>query len=93
MTRKILSLMLIAMIAWPAFAQKKKKFELDFYGFVRVDGFYNSRKNVESIEGVFSLYPMGPSYDADGKDLNAVPDAGIFAISTRLGLDVKGPDF
>lgn len=85
--------MLIVMIAWPAVAQKKKKFELDFYGFVRVDGFYNSRKNVESIEGIFSLYPMGPSYDADGKDLNAVPDAGIFAISTRLGLDVKGPDF
>lgn len=44
------------------------------------------------IDGNFYLYPLDKSFDADGKDLNATPNGSFYTFTSRLGLDVTGPD-
>jgi hypothetical protein len=63
-----------------------------FYGFVRSELFYNSRKNVEAVDGTFHLYPLDKSFDAKGNDLNASPNSSLYAFATRFGVDFRGPD-
>ncbi|MDD3321847.1 MAG: hypothetical protein PHS59_10430 [Paludibacter sp.] len=60
-----------------------------FYGFVRNDIFYNSRQNVESTDGAFHLFPK-PVELLDGKDKNAVSQAEMLSVATRLGMDITG---
>lgn len=71
---------------------QKKNFDYNIYGFVRGDIYYNSRSNVEAVNGLFYLYPKDILPDTDGKDLNASSNGGFYTFTTRLGLDVKGPD-
>lgn len=59
------------------------------YGFVRSDFYYNSRQNVEAIDGAFHLYPK-PVELSEGKDKNAIPGAEMISVATRLGIDFKG---
>ncbi len=59
------------------------------YGFVRSDFYYNSRQNVEAIDGAFHLLPK-PVDLFEGKDKNAVPGAEMISVATRLGVDFKG---
>ncbi|MFV0272060.1 MAG: hypothetical protein ACK5HZ_10395 [Macellibacteroides fermentans] len=68
-----------------------KDFSYKFYGRVRTDVFYNSRHNVESVEGAFFMYPKDVQLDPNGEDLNAVSNSGDFIFCTRLGLDITGP--
>ncbi len=74
----------------PATAQIKN-FTYKFYGFVRGDLFYNSRQNVDAIDGNFYLYPMDKDLDEDGKDINASPNSSFYTFTTRLGVDLTGP--
>ncbi len=71
---------------------QKKDFSYKFYGQVRTDLFYNSRANVESVDGLFYMFPKDIQKDKNGKDLNGRSNSSFYALYTRLGLDVKGPD-
>jgi len=62
------------------------------YGFVRAEGFYNSRSNVDVCDGLHYMYPKDHQYDSNGKDINSISDNGFYSYNTRLGLDLKGPD-
>ena len=62
-----------------------------FYGFVRNDFFYNSRKNEESGDGTFNFYPK-PIELSNGIDKNAEPSSGMLSINTRFGLNITGED-
>ncbi|MDR1624684.1 MAG: hypothetical protein LBS04_06905 [Tannerellaceae bacterium] len=73
------------------FAQKKN-FIYTFYGFVRGDAYYNSRNNVEAVDGNFYLYPLDKEPDADGNDLNNNPSSTFYTFTTRFGLDMTGPN-
>ncbi|OAV69996.1 hypothetical protein Barb6XT_00132 [Bacteroidales bacterium Barb6XT] len=84
--------LLISLFSLASASAQKKDFAYTFYGFVRGDLFYNSRANVAPVDGNFYLYPMPEALDADGKDLNAVPNGSFYSFTTRLGLDVKGPN-
>jgi len=64
------------------------KFKL--YGFVGNDFFYNSRLNQESTDGMISLFPKPIDLNADGIDKNAVSQAEMLSINTRIGLDING---
>lgn len=88
MIRKVFLSVLTLFIFLSAYAQEKPTFNL--YGLVRGDLYINSRKNVDALGGTFSLFPLRQSYDAQGKDLNAVPDLHFSSVSTRLGVDVQG---
>ena len=60
------------------------------YGFVRNDFYFNSRINTESIDGLFYLYPKPISLNPAGVDLNAVPQAEMLSVNTRIGVDFDG---
>lgn len=62
---------------------------LKFYGFVRNDIYFNSRQNVESIDGCFHLFPK-PIELLANKDKNATPQIEMLSVATRLGLDITG---
>ncbi len=86
-------IMLIWAAAWCAMASAQQgDFKLKPYGSVRADLFYNSRANVESVDGLFYLFPKNHAYDADDKDLNADAQGSLYMLYTRLGLDVAGPE-
>ena len=90
MTRCLVSCIML-LIVTPFYAQKKN-FDYDFYGFVRGDLYSNSRQNEEVVDGLFYLLPKPEVFDANGKDLNATPNSNFYVLTTRLGLDLKGPD-
>ena len=89
--RKTILLLCCVSIFLPAMSQKKN-FDYSFYGFVRGDLYYNSRSNNEVVDGLFYLFPKDKLYDADGKDLNGKPSSSFYTFTTRLGLNIKGPD-
>jgi hypothetical protein len=89
--RKIIFILCCTAIFYGVNAQKKN-FDYRFYGFVRGDIYGNSRSNIEVVDGLFYLYPKDVSYDADGNDLNATPNGSFYTFTTRLGLNIKGPD-
>jgi len=59
------------------------------YGFVRSELYYNSRQNVEALDGLFNFFPK-PVELLAGNDKNDVPNSQMLAISTRLGIDFTG---
>lgn len=69
-----------------------KDFTYHFYGFIRGDLFYNNRANVAPVDGNFYLYPKDRILDANGKDINEVANGSFYTFTTRLGLDIKGPN-
>jgi hypothetical protein len=83
-------LTLAASVAMPVSAQiKDLKFK--FYGRIRVDAFYNSRTNQETMDGLFNLFPLDRNLDADGRDLNAQPNDYFYCMTTRFGTNITGP--
>ena len=71
-------------------AQSTPKYEL--YGFIRNDFYFNSRQNVEVIDGIFHMFPKPNVPDANGKDINNVAQAEMITVASRLGLNVNGPE-
>ncbi len=72
---------------------QNKDISLKWYGKVEADWYYNSRSNVEGMEGLFLVYPKDKQLDKNGKDLNASQTASTYVMETRLGLDIAAPDF
>lgn len=72
-------------------AAQNSDFKFKLYGRVRADLFYNTRANEETVDGLFYMYPKNHSYDADGNDLNSEPQGNLYALYTRIGLDIAGP--
>ena len=87
MTRCI-SIIIIFLISFSftSFAQKDNKFSFDVYGILDMQGFYNDRKTYSAIDGLFSLYPLSPSYDANQNDLNSKDNSNFSVAASRLGV-------
>ena len=61
------------------------------YGFVRSDWYYNSRQNVEALDGLFNILPKPRVVDKlTGEDTNATPGSEMLSVASRLGLDFTG---
>lgn len=84
-------LWLVCIFPFVSVSSQKKEFTYNFYGFVRGDLFYNSRANVAPVDGNFYMYPLDRDLDANGKDINAVPNGTFYSFTTRFGLDMTGP--
>lgn len=89
---RYLALISLSLLTITPLCAQKKNMDYSFYGFIRGDLYYNSRQNSESVDGLFYLFPKPEVYDASGKDLNAKPNSSFYTFTTRLGLDIKGPD-
>jgi len=68
----------------------ERKMSLSFSGFVKNDFITDTRRNAEAVDGLYTLWPLKPEWDAEGKDLHAVPSARMFNISTRFSARLSG---
>ncbi len=89
---KRLTLLFLSVLVYCSATAQKKNFTYDFYGFVRGDLFYNSRANQAPVDGNFYLYPLDKQPDAEGNDLNATPNGSFYTFTTRLGINMTGPN-
>jgi hypothetical protein len=65
----------------------------EIYGFIRNYFTYDSRSCVQSNEGLFNMLPNDVKPGATpGEDLNAIPSVRFLSMTTRLGLNVSGPE-
>ncbi|HOE39998.1 MAG TPA: hypothetical protein PLG05_00560 [Bacteroidales bacterium] len=75
------------------FGQKdEKQFGVKFSGYVKNDFYYDTREVVNGREGHLLFWPKAPSYDAEGKDINAHGSFHFLSIQTRLTGNITGPD-
>jgi hypothetical protein len=75
-------------IAFSTLAIAQETTKLKVYGFVSNDFFYNSRQNVEMVDGVIQLFPKPIELNTAGVDKNAVAQAEMISVDTRLGIDL-----
>lgn len=76
-----------------SFAQEEKpapKAELKWYGFVRNYFTFDTRESKAGTDELYYYLPLDESIQADGTDINEHPTMKWSAITSRLGLDVKG---
>jgi hypothetical protein len=73
--------------------QKPNPYELEIYGFVRNDFTFDSRKTLASVGELFNFIPMDNNFNTAGDDLNAIPSTRLLAVVSRLGFNVKSPEF
>ena len=79
-----------------------RKPRVSLYGFVRNYFNYDSRNTYTVLGGEFNMLPYDESWNGtqeqcdalgiDRVDLNAVPQAHLLALTTRVGLKLEGPD-
>lgn len=90
---RIFFLFLIFLLVSPVSAQEiqtAKGIKIGFSGFVKNDFIVDSRRNEESIDGLYTLWPKKPEYDANGNDLNAKSSVRMLSISSRIGARFSG---
>jgi hypothetical protein len=82
------------LIVGHSYAQEteEKKIKIEASGFIKSDIYFDSRQNVEVLEGLLHLFPKDELYDANGKDINGKSSLGIVDISSRLRGKISGPD-
>ena len=74
-------------------ANAQKKFDFKFYGFIRNYACFDTRESYTSNSEQFYYMPKDEKFDADGKDLNERQNMMLLSITTRLGLNITGPEF
>ncbi|MBQ5751693.1 MAG: hypothetical protein IIV89_02475, partial [Bacteroidaceae bacterium] len=94
MKRKIFLAALMALFIGGTNAQEaKEKTTFKFYGFIRNYACYDTRESYTSNSEQFYYMPKNVDYDDAGNDLNARENIMLLSITTRLGLNISGPQF
>jgi len=68
------------------------KIQKNIYGYVKNDIFWDSRQTVAAREGHFLLFPTPIVEDADGNDINAVPNFNFLSVQSRFGVKISDFD-
>ncbi len=71
--------------------QAKKDFSIDYSGFIRWDGFYNTRQTAAAREGLLYLYPSPVKLNDQQVDENADPQINMLSVFTRGAIKVQAP--
>ena len=75
------------------YAQDAPKVSVKPYGFVRNYLNFDSRKTYTVIGGEYNMIPYRDSWNLEGTaDLNAVSHIQLQALTTRIGLNLAGPE-
>ncbi len=92
--KRLLLLFVVFLLLTSLYAQENQDSPIDisFSGFLRTDAWYDSREQVEALEGLFMLYPKNEMLDFNGNDIHAHDNINLLAISTRLRTQITGPD-
>jgi hypothetical protein len=90
--RNFFSILLFLIIPILSYAQGESSFGIKIGGYVKNDIIFDSRQTISLRQGHFLLFPKGPQYDVNGKDINAKASFHILAIQTRLKGVITAPD-
>jgi hypothetical protein len=90
--RYIILLLLLASSQVFGQESEEKKIKIEASGFIKSDIYFDSRQNVEALEGLLHLFPKDVNYDENGNDVNAKSSVGIVDISSRIRGKISGPD-
>lgn len=71
---------------------KEKPVEVKISGFIMNNMVFDTRKNLDAIDGLVLLYPLPESPDVNGDDLNKVPNMTLLSLASRLKFGITGPD-
>ncbi len=82
---------LMAMFFGGAKAQEKPSVKL--YGFIRNYACFDTRESLTSNSEQFYYMPKDKFIDPNGKDINEQPNMMLLSITTRLGVNITGPEF
>lgn len=72
---------------------QEKQFSIKPYGFVRNYACFDTRESFTSNSEQFYYMPKDYNRDIYGDDLNQKANMMLLSITTRLGLDITGPEF
>lgn len=73
-------------------APAEKEWDVSWYGFIRTDYIWDSRKSAQVREYNLNLYPLDQALDVNGTDLNDTGASNFLSVVSRLGTKVKGPN-
>ena len=73
--------------------KRTKEWEASLYGWARIEYNFDSRQSAYTREYNLNLYPLDEKMDVNGKDINAASASNFLAITSRVGINFKGPDF
>lgn len=65
-----------------------KGVELDWYGFINNQMYYDDRKSMQGAQGLYNLIPLDVKEDAEGNDLNAQDEMSFLSITSRIGVSL-----
>lgn len=88
--KKISFLVFSLLLSLLTISAAERSITYKLYGFVRNEWYFNSRQNVEALDGTFNIFPKPKDeYLLNGEfiDKNNVSNSEMLAISTRLGID------
>ena len=74
-------------------AQESVKPSVKLYGFIRNYMDFDTRENLSSNSDQFNMIPKDEALNEYGEDLNERADIHLLSITTRLGLNITGPEF
>lgn len=72
--------------------KKPKEWDASLYGWVRTEYNFDSRQSAYAREYQLNLYPLDEKLDANGKDINDAGASNFLAITSRVGINFRGPD-
>lgn len=94
-SRPILGITSVALFSIFIDAQEKpkeKEWNSKVYGWVRTEYSYDTRQSAYSREYLLNLYPNDVLLDKNGKDVNATRAAQFLSITSRVGVNFRGPN-
>lgn len=74
-------------------SKAQKNFDFKLYGFIRNYACFDTRESYTSNSEQFYYMPKDENPDANGDDINEQPNMMLLSITTRLGLNITGPEF
>ena len=72
--------------------KKPKEWDASLYGWVRAEYNFDSRQSAYAREYQLNLYPLDEKLDANGKEINDAGASNFLAITSRVGINFRGPD-
>lgn len=82
----------VALMVFGAVFGQEKDVDMSIYGWVRGDLIYDSRECAAPFDRQLLLYPLAPSLDPAGEDINASGSLSPSMLVTRLGVNLAGPE-
>lgn len=70
----------------------EKPVDVKISGFIMNNFMFDTRKNVDALDGMVLLYPLPELPDAEGNDLNKSPNMNLLSFASRLKFGITGPD-